>query len=189
MRGIRGRSGADPIAEAPSVRRDEIFRATKTGLERLQTSKLRSGGKLHRIDELPYHRIASLSYEERVISRGSKPLTILGILLLLVGLGLPALTSLVSTFSSQVPGSRIAGLTGALALPDIAGVAIGVALLASKFPRKTKEGWWQVKGQDLTHEDQRGWQVAAGQKGTEELVKAVREGISQSARPVPTKNS
>ncbi len=183
-----GRTGTDRILEAPSVRKDETFRVTKTGLERLQSSKLRNGGKHHRIDELPYHRIASLSYEEKVTTRGSKTVTAVGIILLLFGLGLPALTGVVSMLSLQVQGARISGLTDSLAIPNLAGVAIGIALLATKFPRRTSEGWWQVRGEDLSHEDQRGWQVAAGQKGTDELVRAIREGIALSARPTPTKN-
>ncbi len=184
----RRQSGVGTVAEAPSVRKDEVFRATKTGLERLQKGKLRGGGRYNRLDELPYHRIASLSYEERVMRRGSKALSVVGVILLLVGLGIPAVSSLVSIASLQVPGSRIAGLTDSLALPNLAGVALGVGLLVSKFPRRAREGWWQVKGLDLTPEDQRGWQVAAGEKGAEELVRAVKEGVSRVAGPAPVKN-
>ncbi len=155
---------------------------------RVQKSKLRSGGEHNRVDELPYHRIASLSYEERVIKRGSKPLAALGIILLLAGLGLPALTGLSSMLPLQLQSSRIAGLNGSLALPDIAGVVLGVGLLASKFPRRASEGWWQVKGLDLTPEEQRDWQVAAAGEDAEELVLAVREGMARAVNPSTAKN-
>jgi hypothetical protein len=176
------------VAEAPSVRKDEVFRATRTGLERLQKSKLRGGGEYNRLDELPYHRIASLSYEERVTTRGSKVLSVAGAILLLVGLGIPAFSSLMSMVSLHVPSSRIAGLTDSLALPNLTVAALGIGLLASKFPRRSKERWWQVKGLDLTPEDQRGWQVAAGEKGAEELVRAVKEGVSRTTSPGLIKN-
>ncbi len=187
MRGLRNTSGADSLAQAPSVRKDEIFRATKTGLERLQTSKLRSGGKQNRIDELPYHRISSISFEERVVTRGSKPLSILGAFLLLIGLGLPALSGLISMANFPVQSARVAGLAQSLAIPNLAGVAVGVGLLASRFPRSTREGWWQVRSLDLAPDDQRGWQVAAGETGADELVRTVREGISRVANSFLTK--
>jgi hypothetical protein len=187
LRGIRKASAVDSIAQAQSVRKDEVFRATRTGLERLQTNKLRSGGKQNRMDELPYHRISSVSFEERVVTRGSKPLSVLGVFLLLMGLGLPALSGLVSMLNFPGQSARIAGLGESLALPDLAGVAIGVGLLASRFPRSTREGWWQVRGLDLAPEDQRGWQVAAGEKGADDLVRAVREGISRAANPYQAK--
>ena len=76
-------------------------------------------------------------------------------------------------------------MTNGLALPGIALVSVGVYLVASKFPRKASEGWWQVKGEDLTAEDLRGWQIAADQKGVEELVSVVREGVSRAKRPSP----
>ena len=187
LRGISKVSGVNRIAQAASVRKDEVFRATTTGLERLQTSKLRSGGKQHRIDELPYHRITSVSFEERVVTRGSKLLSVLGMFLLLMGLGLPVLSGLVSMVNFPGQGARIAGLGQSLALPDLVGVAVGVGLLASKFPRSTREGWWQVRGLDLAPEDQRGWQVAADQRGADDLVRAVKEGISRAANPSPVK--
>ncbi len=174
----------DHLAEAPSIRKGEIFRATKTGLTRLQTGELLSGGKYNRTDELPYHRITSMSYEERVMTRGSKPLSLLGVALVLVGLGIPALSTLISMISFS--GNRISGLNNALALPDLAGVSLGVYLLASKFPRKAKDGWWQIKGEELTSDDLRGWQIAANQKGVDELVSAVREGVSRAKRPANT---
>ena len=187
MQGVSKSYGVDPIAQANSVRKDELFRATKTGLERLQTNKLRSGGRQNRIDELPYHRISSVSFEERVVTRGSKPLTVLGLFLLLMGLGLPAFSGLISMANFPGQGAKIAGLGESLALPDLAGVAIGVGLLASRFPRSTREGWWQVRGLDLAPEDQRGWQVAAGERGADDLVRAVREGISRAANSFPKK--
>lgn len=185
MRRIRGRKGAVPLAEAPSLRKDEVFRATSNGLERLQTGKLRNGGQYNRIDELPYSRITSMNYEERVMRRGSKPLSVLGLVLLLFGLGVPAVTTLVSMIPLQSQATRISGLTNELALPGIAIVTVGVYLVASKFPRKASEGWWQVKGEDLTAEDLRGWQIAADQKGVDELVSVVREGVSRAKRPLP----
>jgi hypothetical protein len=182
---IRGRKGTVPLAEAPSVRKDEVFRATSNGLERLQTGKLRNGGQYNRIDELPYSRITSMNYEERVMRRGSKPLSVLGLVLLLFGLGVPAVTTLVSMIPLQSQATRIGGLTNELALPGIAIVTVGVYLVASKFPRKASEVWWQVKGEDLTAEDLRGWQIAADQKGVDELVSVVREGVSRAKRPPP----
>jgi len=187
LRGISRASGVDPIAQAHSVRKDEVFRATKTGLERLQTNKLRSGGRQNRIDELPYHRISSVSFEERVVTRGSKLLSVLGVFLLLMGLGLPALSGFISVVNFPGQGARVVGLGESLAVPDLAGVAIGVGLLASRFPRSTREGWWQVRGLDLAPEDQRGWQVAAGERGADDLVRAVREGISRAANSFPSK--
>ena len=177
-----------PVVTAPSVRRDELFRATRTGLERVQSGKLRSGSKFNRTDVLPYGRITSLSYEEKVITHGSRVLGALGVILLLFGIAVPALSSV--NLGSVLPGlgGRIPGLTGSLALPSIAGLTVGVALLASKFPRKSRERWWQVKGQDMTLEDQRGWQVAAGEGGAEELVNAVREGIANIIRAQASKS-
>ena len=104
---IRGQKGAVPLAEAPSVRKDEIFRATSSSLERLQTGKLRSGGQYNRVDELPYSRITSMNFEERVMRRGSKPLAILGIVLLIFGLGVPAVSTLVSMVPLQSQAGRI----------------------------------------------------------------------------------
>ncbi len=181
-----GLAPTDHLAEASSVRKGEIFRATKTGLTRLQTGELRSGGKYNRTDELPYHRITSMSYEERVMTRGSKPLSIVGVALVMVGLGIPALSTLVSML--PLSGNNISGLSNSLALPDLAGVSLGVYLLASKFPRKAKEGWWQIKGEDLTSDDLRGWQIAANQKGVDELVGVVREGVSRAKKPTITSN-
>jgi hypothetical protein len=185
---IRGQKGTVPLAEAPSVRRDEIFRATGSGLERLQTGKLRSGGQFNRIDELPYSRITSMNFEERVMRRGSKPLSVVGLVLLLFGLGVPAVTSLVSMIPLQSQAARIGGLTNELALPGIAIVTLGVYLVASKFPRKASEVWWQVKGEDLTAEDLRGWQIAGDHNGVDELVRVVREGVSRAKRPFPNPN-
>ncbi len=172
------------VVEAPSIRKGEVFRATKHGLTRHQTGELRNGGKFNRTDELPYHRITSMSYEERVMSKGSKPLSILGIALVLAGLGIPALSTLISMI--PLPGSKVSGLSNSLALPDLAGVSLGVYLLASKFPRKAKDGWWQIKGEDLTSDDLRGWQIAANQKGVDQLVDTIREGISRAKRPATT---
>ena len=131
---------------------------------------------------MPYSRITALVHEERVISHGSKPLGILGIMLLLFGLGAPTVGSNLLSLL-LIPGSRIAGLTGSFSLPSIAMLFVGVGLIASKFPRRAREGWWQVKGQDMSAEDQRGWQIAGKAKGTEELVRAIKEGISSSTQP------
>jgi len=183
MRKFSHSIGNEPVAEASSVRKGEIFRATKNGLERLQTGELRSGGKYNRIDELPYHRITSMSYEERITTRGSKLLSILGVVLVLAGLGIPALSALISMASLQVQGNKIGRLNNALALPDLAGVSLGVYLLASRFPRKAKEGWWQIKGENFAPDELHGWQIASNQKGADELVKAVREGVSLTRKP------
>ncbi len=84
-----------------------------------------------------------------------------------------------ANFPSQ--RARVAGLTEALAIPNLAGIAVGVGLLASKFPRSTREGWWQVRSLDLAPDDQRGWQVAAGETGADELVRTIRGEISRVA--------
>ncbi len=120
------------------------------------------------------------------MTRGSKPLSIVGVALVMVGLGIPALSTLVSML--PLSGNSISGLNNSLALPDLAGVSLGVYLLASKFPRKAKEGWWQIKGEDLTSDDLRGWQIAANQKGVDELVGVVREGVSRANKPTTTSN-
>ncbi len=179
-------SSPAPVAEASSIRKGEIFRATNNGLERLQTRELRSGEKYNRIDELPYDRITSMSYEERVLHRGSRFLSLAGITLLLVGLGIPALSTLLPIISAQLQANHISGLQNALAIPDLAGVSLGVFLLANGFPRKVKEGWWQVKGQNLTADDLHGWQIAGNAEGADKLVKEVKERISRARKARPS---
>ncbi len=179
----------EALAEAPSVRKDEAFRATKHGLERLQTGKLRKGGKYNRIEEMPYHRITSMSYEERIMAKGSLVVASLGIILVLLGLGLPAISTFTHVLSGIVNGNSVGGIKNALILPDLATISIGVYLLASKFPRKAKEGWWQIKGQGLTADELHGWQVAANEKGIEKFVSTVKEGMSRTRNQYATSGS
>ncbi len=182
-------SKAEHLVEAPSVRKGEIFRAAGKGLQRLRTEELRSGGKYNRIDELPYNRITSMSYEERVMRRGSRIISGLGIILVLVGVGIPTLSTLLPIFTAQVLVSKIAGFENALVLPDLASVSLGVFLLASRFPRKVKEAWWQVKGQDLTPDTFHGWQIAGNTDGADRLVTAVKDGMLQARKASGTDSS
>ena len=141
--------------------------------------ELHGGGKYNRKDELPYNRITSVSYEERVLHRGSRVLTGLGVMLMLVGLGIPTLSTF-PMLATQLIASKIAGIQNALVLPDLATLSIGVYLLASRFPRKLRDGWWQVRGQDLTVDDFHSWQIAGSAKEADLLVSTVRQGISQA---------
>ena len=171
------------LAEAPSVRKGEVFRATPTGLRRLQTQELRGGGKHNKIDEIPYWRISSVSYEEKVLRRGSHILAIAGMVMVLFGLAMPfalTLSTIQSLLSPLVSSNNLVGARNALLVPDIAMFLAGTLLVATRFPRKIREGWWQVK--DLTGDELFGWQVAANAKGVEKFVNLVKQGIAQSQR-------
>lgn len=91
--------------------------------------------------------------------------------------------------ASQVIASKVAGLQNSLVLPDLATVSIGVYLLASRFPRKLKEGWWQVKGQGITADDFHGWQISGNAREADQLVNAVKQGISQASKTSGTNTS
>ncbi len=169
------------LAEAPSLKKDEVFKATKTGLQRLRTQELRGGGTHNKIDEMPYWRISSVDYEEKVLRRGSHILAIAGMVMVLFGLATPfalSLTTIQSLASRLVSSNNLIGFRNALLVPDIAMVLLGVLLVASKFPRKIREGWWQLK--DLTGNQLFEWQIAARARGVENFVNVVREGIARS---------
>ena len=189
MRKFTNPEKVEPLAEAPSVRKGEIFRATKHGVERLQTGKLRGGGKYNRMEELPYHRITSMTYEERIFTRGSLILSGVGILLLLVGLGVPALSTFSQLFSGVARTSNVSVLENALLLPDLAMISLGASLLAFKFPRRHKDGWWQIKGHDQSAGEMHGWQVLASQKGVENFIHTVKEGMSRANNQASTSGS
>lgn len=167
------------LAEAPSVRKGEVFRATNRGLERLQVNELRNGGKYNRKDELPYHRIASVSLEEKVSKRGSWILSSLGVILLLAGIGVPSL-SIIPTFPVHVVASRLSILMNAFAFQNLTSSAVGFLLLASRFPRKTTDEWWQIRGYGLGQDEYNGWQISSKSKDSAKLVDAVRDGIAKT---------
>ncbi len=169
------------LAEAPSVKKGEVFKATKIGLQRHRTQELRDGGKHNRVDDMPYWRVSSVSYEEKVLRRGSRVLAIVGLVMVLFGLGAPVVASLAtvqSLISHMVSSSNLIGVRNALLVPDVATVLLGIALVARKFPRKVREGWWQLK--DLTGNEMFGWQMTARARGIENFVDVVKQGIALS---------
>lgn len=172
------------LAEAPSIREGEVFKATPRGLQRLRTQQLRGGGKHHKIDELPYWRISSLSYEEKVLRKGSHLLAMAGIVMALFGLGMPvalSLTTIQSFLATLVSSTELIGIRNALLVPNIAMILAGTFLVGATFPRTRREGWWQLKG--LTGNELFGWQVAANARGVKEFINVVKRGIALSELP------
>ncbi len=167
------------LAEAPSVRKGEVFRATRTGLERVQVNELRNGGKYHRKDQLPYNRIATVSHEKKVTRKGSWILAAVGVVFLLGGIGVPGL-SLIPNLPVHVGGSRLSILGNAFSLQNLAISLIGFLLLGSRFPRRSSEEWFQIRAPDLGQDEYNGWQIAASSAKSEKLVETVLDGINRS---------
>ena len=149
-------------------------------MERLQVNELRNGGKYNRKDELPYNRISSVSLEEKVSRRGSWILTGIGLLLLLGGIGIPGL-SLIPVSPVHAAARQLSLLMNVSALQSFTLTTIGFVLLASRYPRKTSDEWWQVRGPDLG-QDEYGWQIAGKTAESEKLVETIREGISSTRK-------